>query len=171
MAVAESTPNVAPVKKGVSRRWVVILLVVLLLVSGGGGYALFALSKQSVRGSAAAQVDDKAVVKAKSPELYLALEPAFVVNFHNEESLSYLQVGVTLMSHDAAAIQAAKDADPVIRNALVLLFSSQDGTEISSTDGKQKLQAKALAAVQKIISDKLGKPGIDALYFTSFVMQ
>ncbi|WP_266159759.1 flagellar basal body-associated FliL family protein [Dyella silvatica] len=171
MAVAESTPNVAPVKKGVSRRWVVILLVILLLVSAAGGYALFALHKESRQAGASTQVDDKSAAKAKAPELYLALEPAFVVNFRNEESMSYLQVGVTLMSHDATAIQAAKDADPVIRNALVLLFSSQDGAEISSTDGKQKLQAKALAAVQKIVADKLGKPGIDALYFTSFVMQ
>ncbi|MFC5740493.1 flagellar basal body-associated FliL family protein [Dyella tabacisoli] len=169
MAVAESAPNLTPAKKGVSRSVVVILLFALLLVSAIGGYALFALRKHSVQGGETVPAESKSAVK--QPELYLQLEPSFVVNFHNEESLSYLQVSVTLMAHDAAAIQAAKDADPVIRNALVFLFSSQDGVELSSTDGKQKLQAKALVAVQKIIADKLGKPGIDALYFTSFVMQ
>jgi flagellar FliL protein len=64
-----------------------------------------------------------------------------------------------------------KDNDPVIRNALVILFSSQTIAELGNTAGKQKLQAQALTAVRKIVADKIGKPGVDALYFTSFVMQ
>jgi flagellar FliL protein len=75
------------------------------------------------------------------------------------------------MSRDPAAIQALKDNDPVIRNALVMLFSSQTFVELSNTAGKQKLQTEALGAVRKIVADKIGNPGVDALYFTSFVMQ
>ena len=66
---------------------------------------------------------------------------------------------------------AMKDSDPVIRNALVMLFSSQTYAGLSNTDGKKKLQAQALDAVRKIVADKTGKPDVDALYFTSFVMQ
>jgi flagellar basal body-associated protein FliL len=78
---------------------------------------------------------------------------------------------MTLMSHDAAAIEVAKEADPVIRNALVLLLASQDSASISDTAGREKLQEQALAAVQKIIQARLGRPGLKAWYFTSFVMQ
>jgi flagellar FliL protein len=94
-----------------------------------------------------------------------------VVNFRDDQSMRFLQVGVSLMSHDAAALAAAKDAEPVIRNALVMLFSSQDYAILSDSAGKQKLQAQALAAVRKIVNDRLGRPGVEALYFTSFVMQ
>jgi flagellar protein FliL len=68
-------------------------------------------------------------------------------------------------------VQAVKDSDPVIRNALVMLFSSQTYAGLSDTSGKVKLQAQALDAVRKVVADKIGKPDVDALYFTSFVMQ
>jgi len=53
----------------------------------------------------------------------------------------------------------------------VMLFSSQTFDQLSTTAGKQKLQSEALAAIRKIVDDKLGGSGVDALYFTSFVMQ
>ena len=62
-------------------------------------------------------------------------------------------------------------ADPVIRDALVSLFSNQEYSIVSNAAGREKLQAQALAAVRKIVQARLGRPGIDALYFTSFVMQ
>jgi flagellar FliL protein len=53
----------------------------------------------------------------------------------------------------------------------VSLFSSPEYSIISNTAGRDKLQAQALAAVRKVVQVRLGRPGIDALYFTSFVMQ
>jgi len=146
-----------------SRLPMVFGLVLALLGLGGGAYAYM-----TVHGKAAqAQAD------APKPELYLPMDPPFVVNFRDDESLRYLQVGVTLMSHDQAAIDVAKSADPVIRDALVALFSSQDYDVISDIKGRDQLQAKALEAVRKVVRERLVKPGpdIDALYFTSFVMQ
>ncbi|MGH8157238.1 MAG: flagellar basal body-associated FliL family protein [Rhodanobacter sp.] len=140
-------------------------MTALLLVSGVCGYALLALRTTS---ASATKIEPAKLVK---DELYLPLDPAFVVNFRDDESLRYLQVGVTLMSHDPDAIAAAKNADPVIRDALVSLFTSKDYTIISDTAGRQKLQEQALVAVRGIVQKRLGRPGIDALYFTSFVMQ
>jgi flagellar FliL protein len=85
--------------------------------------------------------------------------------------MRYLQVGVTLMAHDQSALDTVKSVDPVVRNALVMLFSRQDYTILSDPAGKQKLQADALEAVRQIVAARTGKPGVDALYFTSFVMQ
>lgn len=166
MAEAEQvqTDNVPATGK---RRPVLVmgLTVALLLMTAVCAYALLSLR------AAAAATGGRDAPTLEKAELYLPLEPAFVVNFRDNESLRYLQVGVTLMSHDPAAIEVAKGADPVIRDALVSLFSSQDYTIISNTAGRQALQAKALAAVRRIVQARLGRPGIDALYFTSFVMQ
>ena len=166
MAKAEA-PAAEPAKKSGGRGLIMILVVALVVVCGVAGYAIFApRGEHAADGGAAAVKDAK-----KTPEIYLPMDPAFVVNFKSDQEQSYLQVGVTLMSHDQAAIEAAKAADPVIRNALVLLFSSQNSTDLAGVQGKQKLQAQALDAVRKIISERTGHPGIDALYFTSFVMQ
>ncbi|HEY8585909.1 MAG TPA: flagellar basal body-associated FliL family protein [Rhodanobacter sp.] len=157
----EGTP--APAR---SRKPLVIgILVVVLGALGAGGYYW-----QASR-AAAAESAKSATPVVKKAELYLALEPAFVVNFRDADSLRYLQVGVTLMSHDPAAIEVAKAADPVIRDSLVALFSNQDFAIIGDAAGREKLQEQALAAVRKVVQARLGKPGIDALYFTSFVMQ
>jgi flagellar protein FliL len=157
----------APVgRKGLSKT-VIIMGVALLAMAGVCGYVLF--GARGAHGPAAAPEEPR--VAMSKQELYLPLDPPFVVNFRDDQSMRFLQVGVSLMSHDAAALAAAKDADPVIRNALVMLFSSQEYSILSDAAGKQKLQAQALAAVRKIVGDRIGRPGVEALYFTSFVMQ
>ena len=145
-------------------RMPLVIGVVLLLALGAGAYLW--QSHGTAHGTAKA-----AAANLSKGELYLPLEPAFVVNFRDDESLRYLQVGVTLMSHDPDAINVAKGADPVLRDGLVALFSNQKFSIISDPVGRQKLQEQALATVRKIVQARLGRPGIDALYFTSFVMQ
>jgi flagellar FliL protein len=146
-------------KKGGIKMYAGITVLALL---GVGGY-LYSRAQHAQPTAAA--------VAPKAPELFLPLDPAFVVNFQDQDSTRYLQVGVTVMTHDPAAVQAMKESDPVIRNALVMLFSSQTYAGLSDIAGKKKLQAEALDAVRKIVVDKTGKPNVDALYFTSFVMQ
>ncbi|TAM08259.1 MAG: flagellar basal body protein FliL [Rhodanobacter sp.] len=157
---ADATP--APPKK--KSRLPLILIVAVVLLTAGGGGAYFLLG--SAHGKARAPK-----VELSKTDLYLPLEPPFVVNFQDGDSLRYLQVGITLMSHDPQAIATAKDSDPVIRNALVALLSNQQFAFLSTAAGRQKLQAQALAAVQKVVAQRLHRPGIEALYFTSYVMQ
>lgn len=151
-----------PTKRG--RIPLMIGLVLFVLAGLGGAY--FWHSRSSSQATAGGADQSK-------PEIYLPLEPAFVVTFRegDGEALRYLQVGVTLMSHDPAAISVAKDADPVVRDNLVALFSSQKFEVVSEAAGREKLQADALVAVRKIVQKRLGRPGIEALYFTSFVIQ
>jgi flagellar FliL protein len=153
-----------------SRLPTMLLVLLLLIVLGLCGYLLMSMRALQEKVGGAGATDSHLPA---SVELYAPLDPAFVVNFKDADSVRYLQVGVTVMAHDAAVIQAVKDADPVIRNALLMLFSNQDYNALSDVAGKQKLQADALAAVRKIVAARLGHqtPGVDALYFTSFVMQ
>jgi len=167
MANADIAEDVAPAapptqKKG-GKKWMMIGAVALLVL-GGGGFVLVH--------SHGAKASTAAAEAPKAAELFLPLDPAFVVNFADQDSTRYLQVGVTVMTRDPDAIQVMKDSDPVIRNALVMLFSAQTYAGLSDTAGKEKLQAQALDAVRKIVAAKTGKSAdVEALYFTSFVMQ
>lgn len=157
----------APVKR--RRRLPLMIGVLLVVLAGLGGGAYFWKSHHADPAKAA----KAEVAEASKPEIYQALEPAFVVTFRegDGDALRYLQVGVTLMAHDQKAITVAKDADPVVRDGLVSLFSAQKFDVVSHPAGREKLQADALATVRKIVQKRLGRPGIDALYFTSFVIQ
>jgi flagellar FliL protein len=75
------------------------------------------------------------------------------------------------MAHEQSAIDAVQKHMPVIRNNLMLLFSGQDYQVIRTREGKEALRARTLTEIQSILKQRTGKPGVEAVYFTSFVMQ
>lgn len=102
---------------------------------------------------------------------YVKLGDAFVVNFMAGDQIRYLQVTIEVMTHDPAVPGEIETHLPVIRNNLVMLFSGLDYKTLSSVEGKQKIREQTLHEVQKILEERTGDPGVDDLYFTSFVMQ
>jgi flagellar FliL protein len=116
---------------------------------------------------------DKKPAKAdKGPAIYQTLDPAFVVNFNDVDgTMRFLQISMEVSTRDADVIEAIKTHMPVIRNNLVILFSSQTVQSLSTREGKEKLRADALAEVQQVMKDNIKKPGVEAVYFTNFVMQ
>jgi flagellar FliL protein len=156
----------APPKKGKLG----IILTILLLLLGGGGAAAYFLVFAKPDPKAAAEAAAKAAEKA--PALYVALDPPFVVNFEAEQLVRFLQVTVQVMSRDPATIDLIKTNDPVVRNDLLLLLGNQNYTTISSREGKEKLRQQALEVVRKVVTNAGGKASkVEAIYFTSFVMQ
>jgi flagellar FliL protein len=60
---------------------------------------------------------------------------------------------------------------PLIRNSLVLLFSSQSFADLQTEEGKVALKAAAVDAINGILEQETGQGGIDDVLFTNFVMQ
>ncbi len=144
---------------------IIILALVTLLLAGGGVAAWFALAPHGKKNTVAKQAP-------LPPAQYLALDPPFVVNFEADEQVRFLQVTVQLMSRDPGTIEVLKANDPVVRNDLLLLFGGQKYSVISTREGKEALRNQTLAAVRKIVAGAGGKPEkVEAVYFTSFVMQ
>jgi flagellar FliL protein len=84
----------------------------------------------------------------------------------------FLQVSAQIMTRDPKTLEELKVADPIIRNDLLLLLGNQNYTTISSREGKEKLRQLALEAVRKVVTNAGGKASkVEAIYFTSFVMQ
>ena len=102
---------------------------------------------------------------------YFALTPAFVVNLNDSDANRFLQVDMEVRAKDSASIDALTLHMPQIRNSLLMLLGQQKFHDIESRDGKEALQKQVLESIQKILTAETGKPGIDAVYFTSFVMQ
>lgn len=85
--------------------------------------------------------------------------------------LRYLQIGLTTMTRDPRVVDILNQNMPQIRNDLILLFSNQKLEVLASTNGKEKLRMQALAQIQGILTREVGIPGIEAVYFTTFVLQ
>jgi flagellar FliL protein len=157
------------------------MALLLMVAIGAVSYLLGhrsapAATAESASGEHAAEKADAAAESSSDSKggheaLYLALDPPFVVNFQSDTAARFLQVGVQLMAHDQKALDAAKASEPAVRNALVMLFSSQDAKSLISREGKEKLRSDSLDEIKKIVAERTKGATIDAVYFTSFVMQ
>lgn len=165
LAAAEES---APGGGGGKGKLITIIIAVVLVIAGAGAGAFLGPFLHS--SSPAKKEPPK--VEVKGPPLYFALDPPFVVNFEAEQAVRFLQITVQVMSRDQPTLDLLKANDPVVRNDLLLLFANQKYTVISTAEGKEKLRADSLAAVRKVIVGAGGKPElVEAVYFTSFVMQ
>jgi flagellar FliL protein len=166
----EAAPDQADAPRAGKGKLFILLTVLLLILVGGGAAAYFTLAGDNTKDKKAADADEAA--HPKGPALYVALDPPFVVNFEAEQLVRFLQVTVQVMSRDPATVDLIKANDPVVRNDLLLLLGNQHYDTISSREGKEKLRGLALEAVRKVVVNAGGKGElVEAVYFTSFVMQ
>ena len=146
-----------------------IITVVLLLVLGGGGFAAFKLlgGKDDPKGK-----KDAAKKEQLLPARYVTLDPPFVVNFQAESAVRFLQITIGIMTRDLEIEKIIKDNDPRIRNDLLLILGNQNYETVSKLEGKEDLRKRCLEAVRTVVVES-GSDGVkvEALYFTSFVMQ
>ena len=115
--------------------------------------------------------DGKPAAVPKAPPVYLPLDPPLVASFQDAGQIRFLQVSIELMARDEKVIDGLKTHMPVIRNNLLMMFGGQTLATLTSRDEKEKLRAAALAEVQRILKANTGAPGVEDLYFTSFVVQ
>jgi len=163
--VEEGAEDAAPARKGKKG---LIIAVVLLLVLGGGGFAAFKMMGH--------KEDPKKKEATKKEQLlparYVTLDPPFVVNFEAESAVRFLQITVSVMTRDLEIEKLIKDNDPRIRNDLLFILGNQNYQSVSSQEGKNTLQTRCLEAVRTVVKDSGGEAAkVEALYFTSFVMQ
>lgn len=169
----EEAAATAPKKKS-SMGKIIIILVSVLVLAGGGAGAYFYFGTNHAAGAGTEEgksVGGKGESTPKAAPVYYAFDPAFVVNFQDNSAIRFLQVTIEVMSRDPLVIEAVKTHMPVLRNSLVLLFSSQSPENIMSREGKEKIRADALKEIQKVMKEQTGSPGVEAVYFTGFVMQ
>ncbi|UAW99255.1 flagellar basal body-associated FliL family protein [Halopseudomonas nanhaiensis] len=166
---AEAAAAETDAKPAASRKKLFILIgagVLALLVSIGG-VLFFVLS-----GDSEEPVEEAAAVPAGKPTaLYQPLEPAFVVNYTHGGRQRYMQVNVVLMGRDAAGMATLTKHLPLVRNQLVMLFTSEEFDTLFTPDGKETLRQRATLAVQSLLEKEIGNPVIESVLFTNIVLQ
>jgi len=106
-----------------------------------------------------------------APPQYLPMDPPFVVSFEEANMMRFLQISIQVMARDEATITAVQEHNPVIRNNLLMLLGGQSLEALHTREEKERLRGAALAEVQAVLVAQTGEPGVEDLYFTSFVVQ
>lgn len=152
----------------------IIIGIVLLIAAGAGGYLYYTGYFAGGAEESVAEGDGHGDEGhgATSEEVYLPLDPPFVVNFTHRGTLRYLQVSLEVMYGNQAAVDKISQRMPAIRNALILLFSDQEYETLSTLEGKEDLRHSILLAVNDVIDyDGTDSGDHGEVYITNFVMQ
>jgi len=176
-----------------------IVGAVVLLGAGGGG--VFGLVKAGVIGGGAAEVkednkpklirkgeEDPFAPKQESKEgegggepvygdggsefrtAYYTFEGEFTSNLKGSDSL--IQVSLAASTRrDGRVLLWMKEHELAIRSALLNVLADTSEEEITTIDGKEHLQKRLTAAINKVLTDEEGFGGIDDVYFRSFIVQ
>jgi len=175
-------------KKPSKLKLIILILVVGLIFAGlgvGGAWYFLGMPNPMAQqaddtgdeeATAEEEVADKPKKKKKKkknegPPLFVELDPDFVISFKDQRQARFMQLRVKLMSRDPEVIEIVDQYKPILRNNLLLLFSSQKFDEVVTREGKEKLLKLALEEVNHTLDEEAGSDGVDAVYFASFVAQ
>ena len=157
---------------GKSNTLLLIILIVLLLVVGGGGAAFFLMGdKEQGEEAAAAEGGHAAEAVEEKETHYLELGKEFVVNLEDNRKVNYLQVEIQVMARSSEPLTIIEENMPLVRNKVMLILSSQKYEELNTREGKEKLREAIKQAIQEILHEESANANIEAVYFTSLIMQ
>lgn len=109
--------------------------------------------------------------KAWADVQYIHLEPPFVVNYGSTGRMRYMKTEIALKVTSVDAAGKVSAHKPYIRNNIVMLFSGQEPTEVSSPAGQERLRKAALENIRQLMTELEEDPCVDDLYFSNFVIQ
>lgn len=168
--MAEEQEDTATQKSGGTVKLLLISLVVSLVMSSAVGAGVYFMLQSDDTSDATEQTEGEEQAEPSGPPIYHELEDSFIVNL-SEQPGRFLQVSVQLMTRNEEVVDAVDRHMPILRNNLLILFSTQTLEDISTREGKEALRVAALEEVKAIL-EKRGEPNdVEEVFFTSLVVQ
>lgn len=185
-------------KKG---KGLILVVVGLLVMIGGGAGTAFALVKMGVIGGVKESKHEADVPKllkkgekdpyapaggeggkeAATAEVegeggseyrtaYYTFTDEFTSNLKDSPSL--VQLSLACSTHrDGRVLQWLKKHELAIRSAILVVLADTPDIDAHSAQGKDRLQKRLTAAINKVLTDTEGFGGVDQVYFRSFLVQ
>jgi len=173
--MAEKTEKAETGGAGLDTKLIIIIVLSMVVAVGASvGITVAVIGGDSAAKEVAEAQDagDEDTAEPEAEPIYISLDPPFVVNFQDKNQRSkFLKAELSVVTRNPAMEALIEKHMPAIRNSLVLLFSRQVYEDLVSNEGKEKLRAEALAAVQDVLEKQTGDPGVEELFFSSLVMQ
>lgn len=150
-----------------------VVLIVMAVSIGGTFYFLGGMDEKTAETASTGEQSAPEPVDLvdKGTAQYRQLKPPIIVNFNIEGRQRFLQIHMSLMSRESDVMDALEIHMPLLRNNILSVVSGQDFDTLHDASGKKRLQGLVLKEAQRIMEEEIGKPGIEAIFFTNFVMQ
>ncbi len=113
-------------------------------------------------------------VEGEGGSLYRTAYYNFADEFTSNLHLSQALVQVSLAAstrRDGRVLMWMKKHELAIRSALLAVLAETPEEDVYSVEGKERLQKRLTAAINKVLTATEGFGGVDAVYFKSFLVQ
>ena len=101
---------------------------------------------------------------------YYSFTEEFTSNLRNSDSL--VQVAVACSTRrDGRVLMWIKKHELAIRSSLLEVLADTPEEDVATIEGKDRLQKRMTAAINKVLTQTEGFGGVDAVYFKSFIIQ
>jgi flagellar protein FliL len=161
-----------PTPKKRSKKKLFLLMLLSLMLIGGGAALYYAMqpAPEGDEEAVAEEAEEPAEEEKQAPPVFVTLEN-FLVNLRDDDGDHYLQLGIVLEVSDQQAVEEMKLQMPRVRNAILLLLSSKQSTDIATMEGKQKLSEEILVEARKPMNLPEPNKGVEGVNFSAFVIQ
>lgn len=173
--------------------------VALLAAGGGGAYGLFASGLIGEKHEKVKEDNNPKLIrkgeedpfapKAKEGEgegeggkevegdggseyrtLYFSFAEDFTSNLKDSQAL--IQVSLAAATRrDYRVILWLKKHELAIRSSIIAVLADTPELEVQTVEGKERLQKRLTATINKVLSEDEGFGGVDAVYFKTFIVQ
>ncbi len=153
---------------GGSKKLIIIGVAAVLLI-GGGVAGFLMMGGDDVKKTA--ENEEAVVEEEKGPAQYVGVPEAITANIPGKRKNRTVQIKMSFLVRSDEAREAIRSHMPQLKNDVLMLVSQQSADEIKTPEGRLKLQTQSLETVQKSLTELVGKPTVEKVLFTSFVMQ
>lgn len=147
-------------------------LIAALLIGAGVWFFLGSdeseVAAQSEDVGATAELSSQA---STSEANYVGMPRPFLFNLPGVDRARLVEIKVQLMVRGADDETTVRKHIPLIEDALLTTFSGADVQKLSTQAGKDEVRQLALLSVQNTLQPVTGKPLVEKVLFTGFVMQ
>jgi flagellar FliL protein len=194
---SDKTEGGKPAKKS---KGLVLMLGGALLLLGAGGGGAFVLMKSGMIGSVEKPHEEKGPKLVRKGDkdpyapkqeggkegeaaldvegeggspyrtLYYSFADEFTSNLRNSPAL--VQVSIAASTHrDGRVLMWLKKHELAIRSAILAVLADTPEEDVANMQGKDRLQHRIAAAINKVLTETEGFGGVDNVYFKSFLVQ
>ncbi|WP_448662886.1 flagellar basal body-associated protein FliL [Sphingomonas sp. CJ20] len=101
---------------------------------------------------------------------YYPMEKEFTSNL--QDSVHFVQVGIAVSTpYDARVLENIKTHEIAIRSQVLMALGETTEDEVFTAEGKRRIQARLVKAINAVLQEKEGFGGVSNVYFTNFIVQ
>jgi len=116
--------------------------------------------------------DSQPEEKTNSDYQYFLLEPDIITNYLSSgKHMGYLRVTVELLVKSKADSKLLGNHEPLIRDKIIEVLSSQQAAVIKSTGQRENIRKQCLNAINTALESEIKVKPVEKLIFTKFLYQ